>query len=125
MNFRNFYIPRKKNVDLSCVNKPMFETMRDEEIFKYNKLNEQFAKILTGFKFAGDGLRAETKEIDFDKIIDNIKESGKNNKTILGKITKLKEKYRNLKEISINEELVKSDEMLLTEGFFDKYPDLR
>lgn len=125
MHFKDFYI-KKTKVDFDRINKAMFEELQDVEHLKYNKLLEQFNKLLRNFSVKnGHVLSTESKALSLDGDFSDVVKSGKNYTKLVKKLGELKKKHRNLAESSFVNELLMDENQLNEAGFFDKFPHLK
>ena len=119
--FGKFYISQKTDVNFNNINKSMFEHLRDIEIAKLNKLDEQYCKLLTSMATSNNITINE--EMNFDNLLESLLKAS--DKPTIKKIKLIKNKRDKTKKNYLVEELVMNEEELEETGFYDKHPELK
>jgi len=107
----------KTQVNFDNINKSLFEELRDLEVIKEAKIIEWFFESIRSLKLLIED--SSSPHNYFNSV------SGKLDRDTMRKVDRLYTRYceRLLNEIEI--QLVKDDEELLNEGFFDKFEHLK
>lgn len=115
MNFKDLY-NNKTSVDFNLINKSMFEELRQKECDKENNLIEWFFSNAKKLNF---GLEECVNPFEYFRLA-----AEKLNEDQIRKLDKVYSRYLSRFLAEINIDLVKDNEELLGEGFFDKYEHL-
>ncbi len=108
------------------INKAMFLEMQDIEHFKYNKLLEQFSKLLRDFSVkSGHVLTTTSTEFGLSDDFPEVLKSSKNFPKLMKKREELKKKHRNLSESLFVKELLMTEEELNNSNFYSSHPHLK